>query len=675
MMGELSNLLLSLAGKIEELAEQQKKLNEDAGEEAASPWTYEAVMHLYTMMASDSESVRKRGAFALGKLASCSPRAKQEATNVPELFPKLMEMIRLGCLEGIDAVASLSFENPLGCDKIRDSLPECGAITMLAGFINTSTEDNAEDAAAKAAGADRVKNALDPEGRKRKVGPGKDDKGSATKMRDLADLGEVLIPGMSAAKDAIDPDKIVRPTIVPVRSKAEAVTALRNIATSNETNREAITRQQVIPQLVKLMTQMKIEDDNKSAQSGQSGNSAPSVDSNGNKKKERRKAMGDTSGKKKQEVDPATREQVLNRKQLALENRKLAESAGQMLHTLIMDGTEAIKKIIISAIISTVQQPGSKPPRDVPQLMNILKSAAEEQLEMVQRGDDYGALNLALDFGRWIGLRTIKLGEARNVFKMQQEEKKKEDKERQRRAELGLSIGDELPPEVQQGKASGAQAAAAGKNSAAGDGDKQGRLNTETAKERAANSTAVLAERKLRQQKRDAKKDAQVKAAASRAMQERAKERQTALALLTQSGKDNTRAELLNAVAKVAQLEARRDMKSRKELEEARLQAGGDPDERPTSPTSWHYAWLQRGGFADDPGLPPDLWERSNSVLPKGRRTDQVDAETHFQAHEAYQARMRQLEERQLNVAMSRSGSARGESLGSSRNLDDFFDA
>ena len=46
--------------------------------------------------------------------------------------------------------------------------------------------------------------------------------------------------------------KVERPTIVPVASKTEAVSTLRHVATSNLTNRTAITNKQVIPQLVKL---------------------------------------------------------------------------------------------------------------------------------------------------------------------------------------------------------------------------------------------------------------------------------------------------------------------------------------------------------------------------------------------------------------------------------------
>ena len=52
------------------------------------------------------------------------------------------------------------------------------------------------------------------------------------------------------------------------------------------------------------------------------------------------------------------------------------------LHTLIIEGSTEVKKIIISAIITQVQQPGSVPPEDVPALMTILKSTAEEQVRV-----------------------------------------------------------------------------------------------------------------------------------------------------------------------------------------------------------------------------------------------------------------------------------------------------
>ena len=77
------------------------------------------------------------------------------------------------------------------------------------------------------------------------------------------------------------------------------------------------------------------------------------------------------------------------------------------LHALIMQGRTDVKQIIISAIISTVQQPGSMPPSDVPALMNILRSAAEEQLGLVQDAEDMSALQAALEFGAWHQILTL----------------------------------------------------------------------------------------------------------------------------------------------------------------------------------------------------------------------------------------------------------------------------
>lgn len=112
---------------------------------------------------------------------------------------------------------------------------------------------------------------------------------------------------------------------------------------------------------------------------------------------------------------------ALERRKLAEDNRKLAESAGQMLYTLIIEGTPEVRAAtmaveqraccaecamlapiafprhfggisltriaallqvrgrIIAAIIAMVQQPGSTPPEDVPDLMTILRSGAHTE--------------------------------------------------------------------------------------------------------------------------------------------------------------------------------------------------------------------------------------------------------------------------------------------------------
>ena len=138
--------------------------------------------------------------------------------------------------------------------------------------------------------------------------------------------------------------------------KSEVVATLRCIATSNDINREAITREKrVIPQLVKLMTKMQDTDDGKSGTSGLSG---------GNKSDHSQESRGSDDSKNSRKKRQA--EAAKAREMLALENRRLAEAAGQMLHMLILDGRPEVKRIIISAIISTVQQPGSVPPEEVP---------------------------------------------------------------------------------------------------------------------------------------------------------------------------------------------------------------------------------------------------------------------------------------------------------------------
>ena len=160
--------------------------------------------------------------------------------------------------------------------------------------------------------------------------------------------------------------------------------------------------------LVKLMTKLQANDDNKSGQSGQSGQSG---DSNGSGKKKGRK------GRIAEAAD---------RKAIAQLNRRLAESAGRVLHELILLGSGEVKQKIISAIIATVQQPGSTPPEDVPALMTILRSAAEEQLMFTQKLDSLSALLSAIEFGRWIKVPTIKLGEARRNFMNAQEARKRQ---------------------------------------------------------------------------------------------------------------------------------------------------------------------------------------------------------------------------------------------------------
>ena len=88
------------------------------------------------------------------------------------------------------------------------------------------------------------------------------------------------------------------------------VATLRNIATASKENRAAISRERVTPQLVRLMTEKHTTDEKHAA--------VPSS--------------------------------AAARVKLAEDMQKLAKSAGQLLFTLIIEGTKEVKDLIIGAI-------------------------------------------------------------------------------------------------------------------------------------------------------------------------------------------------------------------------------------------------------------------------------------------------------------------------------------
>jgi hypothetical protein len=361
--------------------------------------TYETVQILNVLMSSSIREIRLRAAGSIVVLAERSHRAKVMIAEAAGIGETMVALLKSGGLEAIEAIAVLTSENKFACDLFRKH----GAVTLLAAYINSET-DTAKP------------NMYDP------------------------------ASGLVVSSD------VERPTIVPVTIKSKAVLALRNIATSSPENLVHITQQGgVIPQLVQLMTRMQDEADNASSQ-GSSRDSSNDSDKGTAKKegakkhrsaeeKERRRA--ERKGKLNESLKNAMQQDMLDRKKLAKDNKRLAEAAGKMLHTLIIKGRKEVKKIIISAIIEQVQRPGSTPPEDVPALMEILRRTAEEQLEIVTSGSDEKALASALQFGRWVKLPALMLGEARNNFKQSQELVKKREAERQRRRGLGLPDDDE----------------------------------------------------------------------------------------------------------------------------------------------------------------------------------------------------------------------------------------
>ena len=172
-------------------------------------------------------------------------------------------------------------------------------ITLLAGFINTASDEHT--AAMLAMGGD--------------------------------DTGKELGPTLSepASKWGLGLDSkelAARPTIVPVASKAKAVAALWNIAMSSDENLEYITSEKagnVIPQLVTLMCKLNEHGDDQSSLS--------SKDNNDEATREARRSKTNNALKEKMEIE------LHDRKELAKENRRLAETAGMMLHTLIIKGS------------------------------------------------------------------------------------------------------------------------------------------------------------------------------------------------------------------------------------------------------------------------------------------------------------------------------------------------
>ena len=102
-----------------------------------------------------------------------------------------------------------------------------------------------------------------------------------------------------------------------------------------------------------------------------------------------------------------------------------------------------MKDLIIASIISRVQEPGTRPPEDVPELMGLLHTAAEEQLSLVEVGDDQEALRRALEFGKWIKVPTALLSEARNTFMAVRDARKAAETNFNRRASLGFEADGE----------------------------------------------------------------------------------------------------------------------------------------------------------------------------------------------------------------------------------------
>lgn len=159
----------------------------------------EAVDHLRVMLMSEILSVRLRVSTTLSVLAECSPKAKDEILKTADVMNQLIIIMTQGGLEAITAISVLTTDSVVACDQARDA----GAIAHLAGFI--VTKEDAEG------GEDGM-------------------------------TGDPVQEAGRSNSGGIDGGQVPHEFSVPVDSKADVVTALRNIATSSARNREAITR-------------------------------------------------------------------------------------------------------------------------------------------------------------------------------------------------------------------------------------------------------------------------------------------------------------------------------------------------------------------------------------------------------------------------------------------------
>jgi len=296
--------------------------------------------------------------------------------------------LQQGALEAVKTVCVLTTDNAIACDMLR----EYGAVPHLVELIDTDSKQHAA--------------------------------GSNEPPRSGPLLSE------PAAKWGLGAGYVAtRPHIVPAASKTFAVSTLHKVAAAGDVNLDAIISQPtIITTLVHLMTKME-KDEPENLCSPFSRDKSP----------EPREKMDDAQ-KEKLAVE------VRERRQLTQDNLRLAEKAGEMVHQLIIDGENVVKKMIISAIVEKVQQPGTSPPVGVPALVEILRSTAMEQLSLVRCGSDEEALQAALSFGRWIKLPMLLLGEARNQFKQLAASREKTQRRQRRRVEMGLKVlGDEEP--------------------------------------------------------------------------------------------------------------------------------------------------------------------------------------------------------------------------------------
>jgi hypothetical protein len=292
---EFSGVLCDLGDAISVMCAEAKRLDRGGGkgggkrkallrgggihvdsEETRKYWA-QAIGHLMVMLHNESCVVQNGASRTLAVLAEIAG-VKEHICSVG-IVRRLVDVVRGGGLDAIGTLAVLTQEHEGACNQARDA----GGISLLVALI-TSASDGAEqrsgdepDLGAPAAGAPAA--------------------GAPAAGAPAAGAGASAHPSVADGSQME----------VPVASKAEVVATLRNIATASDENRTAVSREQVIPQLVRLMTKKLCD-----------GRVLPSS--------------------------------AAGRLKLAEDTRRLAQSAGQMLFTMINEGSTEVRDLIIGAI-------------------------------------------------------------------------------------------------------------------------------------------------------------------------------------------------------------------------------------------------------------------------------------------------------------------------------------
>ena len=292
LAAEFTSMLGELCSAVSLIAQ-----NEAASQRNQEDWS-QAIVHLDVMLSNESLEVQCSGSRALAMLAEKSSVAKALICSSSSIIPKLVSVISGGGLDAIGAMAVVTKDHEGACLQAS----EAGAISVLVAFIRRSERRTHQRRGAVCGVRNQTLRTVEQPA---VGGPSLATTGDANPSADAHAATLSTLPS-----DPGSPLSQATPIDLPVSSKAQVVATLRNMASGSEANRAAISRERVMPQLVRLMTEKHNADD--------------------------------THG--------AAASSAADRIKLAEDTRKLAEAAGQLLYTLIIEGTKDVKDLIIGAI-------------------------------------------------------------------------------------------------------------------------------------------------------------------------------------------------------------------------------------------------------------------------------------------------------------------------------------